>query len=644
MSRLPDPGSDENVWGELLNDYLLVSHQRDGTLKDTAVGVELATIRTLHPNDGDILQRRNGAWASSDLAGLKTSLGLNQVNNTADAAKPVSVAQQAVLDTKIQKSDLVYNPRDYGAKGDTIRLAGVSSISSSAVVVAASASFTAADVGKVALVCTDTAAGTITTIQSVGSATQVTLAVASGLTASGANAYLVYGTDDTTALQAALTAASGGHTVTTGIGPNSPMGLGFSDVFLPNGVGVQGGYIITSQLTVPSGVRFDSQALVFNMLSDRFAPCLVFLPYTRIGHLRVDALQAAGVQLGSAAGAQAHIQAGSITIWHGGSATESSGQLRSQDCVALLGYSFLIDYVWCKGGVRTLYHNAGSDCTINRAHCIGALTAVHMVQSNQVFYGIILADSCGKVGGGTNGVIIDNQCTNIEVNVMAFMIVGSTQKLDNVVALGPTSTNLNKLLTIRVQAALTGGAVLSLANSQDLSYFVAASNNTAPSFGGSNIVTAVVFGSNVTGYTSGEARMTGSVTPYTGNVPGPLTYIRTGVRYYVQGGAAPSIGELAANGIGAPAGTVTGNDSRGKLQFGSGASPTSGTQVSVVFASSTAYVAAPYVVLTPLNAATAALQPYVSVSATTGFSVGFVIAPSASQANGTYALNYRIES
>ena len=217
-------------------------------------------------------------------------------------------------------------------------------------------------------------------------------------------------------------------------------------------------------------------------------------------------------------------------------------------------------------------------------------------------------------------------------------------KLDNVVALGPTSTNLNKLLTIRVQAALTGGNVLYLNNSQDLSYFVAASNNTAPSFGGSNIATAVVFGSTVTGYTSGEARMTGSVTPYSGNVPGPLTYIRTGVRYYVQGGAAPSIGEMAANGTSAPAGSVTGNDSRGKLQFGSGTGPTTGTQVSIVFASSTAYVAVPYVVLTPLNAATAALQPYVTNSATTGFSVGFAVAPAASQANGTYALNYRIES
>jgi hypothetical protein len=267
-----------------------------------------------------------------------------------------------------------------------------------------------------------------------------------------------------------------------------------------------------------------------------------------------------------------------------------------------------------------------------------------MLQSNQVHYGIILADSCGKVGGGTNGVIIDNQCSNIEVNVMAFMIVGSTLKLDSVVALGPSSGNLNKLIKVRVQAALTGGAVLSLANSQDVHYSVSASNSTAPSFGGLTIATAVAFGSNVTGYTSGDARLTGSITPYSGNVPGPLTYYRTGVRYFVQGCAPPALATYLANGTGAPGGTVTGNDARGKVTFGSGSGPTAGPQVNVTFASSSAYVAAPYVVLTPLNSATAALQPYVAAASATAFSIGFANAPAASQANGIYALNYRIES
>lgn len=33
MSRLPTPGGDKDVWGVILNDFLLVEHNADGTLK-----------------------------------------------------------------------------------------------------------------------------------------------------------------------------------------------------------------------------------------------------------------------------------------------------------------------------------------------------------------------------------------------------------------------------------------------------------------------------------------------------------------------------------------------------------------------------------------------------------------------------------
>src|SRR6266536_4364998 len=35
MSRLPDPGSDNGVWGNILNDFLAVEHNTDGTLRST---------------------------------------------------------------------------------------------------------------------------------------------------------------------------------------------------------------------------------------------------------------------------------------------------------------------------------------------------------------------------------------------------------------------------------------------------------------------------------------------------------------------------------------------------------------------------------------------------------------------------------
>jgi len=37
MSRLPTPGSDNGVWGDVLNDFLLVEHNVDGTLKKSAL-------------------------------------------------------------------------------------------------------------------------------------------------------------------------------------------------------------------------------------------------------------------------------------------------------------------------------------------------------------------------------------------------------------------------------------------------------------------------------------------------------------------------------------------------------------------------------------------------------------------------------
>ncbi|HKX24246.1 MAG TPA: hypothetical protein VJM46_03330 [Candidatus Saccharimonadales bacterium] len=37
MARLPQPGGDSGVWGTILNDYLLASHNIDGSIKSSAV-------------------------------------------------------------------------------------------------------------------------------------------------------------------------------------------------------------------------------------------------------------------------------------------------------------------------------------------------------------------------------------------------------------------------------------------------------------------------------------------------------------------------------------------------------------------------------------------------------------------------------
>lgn len=47
MSRLPKPGSDSGVWGNILNDFLLTEHNLDGSLK---IRNEIATIRSTADN------------------------------------------------------------------------------------------------------------------------------------------------------------------------------------------------------------------------------------------------------------------------------------------------------------------------------------------------------------------------------------------------------------------------------------------------------------------------------------------------------------------------------------------------------------------------------------------------------------------
>lgn len=37
MARLPEIGSDAGTWGGILNDFLLTSHNSDGTLKSAAI-------------------------------------------------------------------------------------------------------------------------------------------------------------------------------------------------------------------------------------------------------------------------------------------------------------------------------------------------------------------------------------------------------------------------------------------------------------------------------------------------------------------------------------------------------------------------------------------------------------------------------
>ena len=131
MARLPQPGSDDGTWGQILNDYLTQTLASDGTLKaDIVTSTHLAdnavTTAQIAPGavssselgNGTVTEAKlstavqtklnaTGGGAVSSVAGktgavtlVKADVGLANVDNTTDANKPVSSATQTALDQK----------------------------------------------------------------------------------------------------------------------------------------------------------------------------------------------------------------------------------------------------------------------------------------------------------------------------------------------------------------------------------------------------------------------------------------------------------------------------------------------------------------------------------------------------------------
>lgn len=61
---------------------------------------DLTAIAGLSPVNNDTMQYISGGWKSRTVSEAKTTLGLNNVDNTSDANKPVSTATQTALDAK----------------------------------------------------------------------------------------------------------------------------------------------------------------------------------------------------------------------------------------------------------------------------------------------------------------------------------------------------------------------------------------------------------------------------------------------------------------------------------------------------------------------------------------------------------------
>ncbi len=159
MARLPNPGADEGQWGEILNDFLTQTHNTNGTLKNNVVtGAKLndgtvteaklssavqaklnssgggtttiadGSVTTVKLADNSVtrvktstavqasLSKADTALQSAPVASVsgktgavtlvKADVGLTNVDNTSDLAKPISTATQSALNAKVSASSL----------------------------------------------------------------------------------------------------------------------------------------------------------------------------------------------------------------------------------------------------------------------------------------------------------------------------------------------------------------------------------------------------------------------------------------------------------------------------------------------------------------------------------------------------------
>ena len=119
MSRLPVPGSDDNTWGEILNDFLEVSHNNDGTVKASAITDDTTVQRIRIRKDGTAVGQRPEI---NFVAGENTTLVVadDPINNRVDVT--VTADLSAVIDPVAASVGLVAQTLQVEQTGSNFQL------------------------------------------------------------------------------------------------------------------------------------------------------------------------------------------------------------------------------------------------------------------------------------------------------------------------------------------------------------------------------------------------------------------------------------------------------------------------------------------------------------------------------------------
>lgn len=101
MSRLPTPGSDDGVWGTILNDYLGQAHNADGSLKSASVSGAISAGSISEAQLSSAVQTKLNTLAGDPAMGGDLSGTASNAQLVAGAVGTTELAIGAVTDSKV---------------------------------------------------------------------------------------------------------------------------------------------------------------------------------------------------------------------------------------------------------------------------------------------------------------------------------------------------------------------------------------------------------------------------------------------------------------------------------------------------------------------------------------------------------------
>jgi hypothetical protein len=402
-------------------------------------------------------------------------------------------------------------------RSDAKRIDSVTSAVASATVTTSTAgSFNTSMIGKKAVCFSESAKGSLRTVASVTDSQTLVLDGDSGITLPvGGFGFVIVGTDDTRALQAAIDAAAASYRISTyaHAGVNVQRGAAGPVVLLPSGV--DGNYtLITSGITIPAGVVFDGEGTIFASLTDLYAPAITVAPYGGIRRLLMDCNDGSGIEVGTI-GETAHCFLETVRLWRVGTSYDAAAQFG----IRLHGWDHGLGQVWIKGGNKAVDIVQASDVHCDHLFSIGAAVGIAIAGGEQIRFDSVLWDTANYVP-----LMIDTS-NNVFVKGRAF--INNDGSPGTVNAYGAligeyTSSPRNRGIEVDLALQNTGGHGVKISNTEDCKITLTCSDAALFTGGTTPLDTAVEYGSNNAGFLDITLIKSAAITASTGTPYGTL--------------------------------------------------------------------------------------------------------------------------